>query len=438
MDTRVQNSLLRWRLPALAPLLLALFLLPACGEEDRSALPPATAISYEPVNAVSEPELVTLSDTEAGFTWVTDSRSDTRVFLEREGTWEPLDLSRSPTRYHYALVEGLRPATAYRYRLVSGDKTAPETDRSPGRFTTLATPPGEFLFSFATINDTHVGEETAGLLCLGGTCFTEGFQSPWPEHPHWEFTNRGVVAAINRKRPDLVIHKGDVSSEYREEEFLEARRIFDSLEMPYHVVRGNHDRRGRPGEREEDFFRKVFGLDRTYRYFLYRDHLFILLDSVNPETGLPGITEEQFDWLAKDVLPNHPRARVLVFLHHAVTKKAEVFALSEGDRRRLIALLAEHGGVVGVFSGHSHRAFVSHAPRTGDVPFVETPSTKEYPGGFCLYRVYSGGYLQTFYRTDCDDYCLPWFELTKGEYFGFAPAILFGDLKDRNFLYAYP
>jgi len=427
----IRGTLLR------VPLLITLLLLSACGEGNKDLPASATPYVYEPVRKITEPELVTLSDTEAIFTWVTDSLSDTHVFLGEQEPARHYDLSGPPTRYHYASIQDLKPGTTYHYRLESGGKEALATDRSPGRFSTLETPPGRFLFSFATINDTHFGEEAAGLICAGGTCFNEGFQSPWPDDPHWSFTNKAVVQAINQKQPDFVIHKGDVSSEYREEEFMDAKLVFDDFRMPYYVLRGNHDRAGRPGEREEDFFRTVFGLEKTYRYFLYQDHLFVLLDSSNPETGLPEISEEQFDWLSDEVLPRYPDKRVLVFVHHAVTKKAEVFGLTKEDRNRLVRLLEEHGGLVGVFSGHSHRAFVSHDGRTGDVPYVETPSTKEYPGGFCLYRMYTGGYIQTFYRAPCSR-CLQWYEITKGEYWGLAPLILFGDLKDRNFVYRYP
>jgi predicted phosphodiesterase len=327
------------------------------------------------------------------------------------------------------------PATRYDYKLQSGDKQALLSPRSPLRFRTLEPPPGDPLFSFATINDSHVGENVAGLLCLGDTCFSEGFETPWPEHPYWRFTNETVVEAINRKGPDFVIHKGDLTSTYRQEEFLEAKRIFDRLRMPYHVLRGNHDRRGKPGERDEDYFQLVFDLDPTYRHFLYKDHLFVLLDSNNLETGLPEISQEQFAWL-EEVLAAYPDKRLLVFLHHAVTRDAQAFGLPAEDRGRLIGMLSKHPGLAGVFSGHSHRACVTHAGQTGDVPYVETPSTKEYPGGFCLYRMYTGGYMQSFYRAS-GPYCLPWYERTKGEYWGLAPLILFGRLEDRNFVYRY-
>ena len=225
--------------------MLALFLV-SCGDGNRVASVPPI-YTYQPVQQVTEPELVTLSDTEAVFTWVTDSLSDTHVFLGEDEPGRHYDLSGPPTRNHHASIQGLEPGTTYHYRLQSGGRATPVTDRSPGRFTTLETPPGQYLFSFATINDTHFGEETAGLICVGGTCLNEGFQSPWPDDPHWAFTNSAVVQAINRKMPDFVIHKGDVSSEYLEEEFVAAKEVFDTLRMPYYILRGNHDRVGDPG-----------------------------------------------------------------------------------------------------------------------------------------------------------------------------------------------
>jgi predicted phosphodiesterase len=428
LERILYQELSRRRFLALAPSVMLPFVLPACGEDDSGT----AAFTYEPVESLTEPELVTVSDTEAVFTWVTDSMSDTHVFLGSGGTETHHDLSGPPARYHHAYIDGLPPGTTFSYRLQSGGRDARVGQRSPGRFSTLETPPGEYLFSFATLNDTHVGEHTAGLICLGDICLNEGFQSPWPEHPYWEFTNQAVVKAINQKRPDFVIHKGDVSAEYLKEEFLTAKGIFDRFRMPYHVLRGNHDR---VGDHEQDFFRTVFGLEQTHHYFLHHEHLFILLDSSNLETGLPEIREDQFRWL-DEVLASYPGRRVLVFLHHAVTRDAQFFALAAGDRNRLVQALAQHGGVVGVFSGHSHRACVTYEGLTGHVPYVETPSTKEYPGGFCLYRVYTGGYMQTFYRSPCAR-CLAWFELTKGEYWGLAPLILFGDPTDRNFVFRY-
>jgi len=421
---------LRRALPAI--LLASFLLLPAaCGDSGGG---PAPGYRYEPVREITEPELVTVSDTEAVFTWVTDSQSDTHVYLGREEPLAHHDLSGRPTRTHYAHVTGLRPSTEYRYRLQSGEAFAENTQRSPGSFATLQTPPGEFLFTFATVNDTHVGEEVAGLICIGDdVCLNEGFESPWPDDPHGSFTNRGVVDMINRHMPDFVVHKGDVSSRFLEEEFLEAKAIFDGLRVPYHVLRGNHDR---VGGRPEDSFRQVFSLETTWRHFVHHGHLFVLLDSANPSSGQPEIGEAQFLWL-EETLNAHRGLPALVFLHHAVTREAALWSLPPANRDRLVGLLAGHGNVRGVFSGHSHRAAVTHDPRTPGLPYVETPSTKEYPGGFCLYRVYGGGIMQTFYRADCDR-CLLWYEMTKGEYFGLAPQILFGRLEDRNFVSLWP
>ncbi len=418
-------------LAALGPMAFSPWIFCSC-DKDKASARPHQGYAYEPVTRVSEPELVTVSEQEAVFTWVTDARSNSFIHFETQSHEEILDVSGVPTRYHYAVIGGLVPDTIYTYRLRSGDMFAPVTERSPGVFRTLPRPPGEFLFDFATINDTHVGEEIAGLICIAGKCLGDGFASPWPEHPYWRFTNEAACAAINEIGPAFVIHKGDVSSEFQKQEFVTAKAIFDSLHMSYHVIRGNHDR---PTERGDDYFKETFALESTYRFFTYMEHVFILLDSVEPHTGLPHIDDQQLQWLA-DVLASFPRHKVFIFLHHPVTDAARFWSLVPSERLRLVELIARHGNVVGVFSGHSHRACVTADPMTGMLPFVETPSTKEYPGGFAYYRVHSGGYIQTFYRTSCE-HCLPWFELTKGEYWGLAPRILFGRIQDRNFVYTY-
>jgi predicted phosphodiesterase len=379
---------------------------------------------------ITAEELVTVTDTSFVVTFTTDLEADTVV---EYGTTPALGQRvrlEERTRFHRLEVTGLAAGTSYYYQTASGRARGTVTDQSSGEVVTLTPPPGELLFTFATLNDTHVGEEVAGLITgTDGTPLNEGFSWPDPQNPYWGFMNRAAVAAINASPAVLTVIKGDFSSAFTEAQLLDAKAIFDGLSAPYYPVRGNHDRQG---EQPADYYRQVFGRDPTWYAFTHAGHRFIVLDSVDPATGEATIAADEWAWLEAEVAALAGE-RVFVFLHHPVLGMQR---LESADGDRLLDLLAGRG-VVGVFSGHTHGAAIFHDARLGDAPLVITPTSKEYPGGYALYRVYSGGYMQTFHRLDCGE-CREWIDLTRGEYFGTAPDLQLGKVEERNFVYVYP
>ncbi|HEY1574254.1 MAG TPA: hypothetical protein VGG05_23135 [Pseudonocardiaceae bacterium] len=63
--------------------------------------------------------------------------------------------------------------------------------------------------------------------------------------------------------------------------------------------------------------------------------------------------------------------------------------------------------------------------------FLEVAATKEYPGGYSLLKVFTGGYQVNFYKTR-DDLARQWSQRTRGEYFGIYPHYTLGTVGDRN------
>ena len=184
-----------------------------------------------------------------------------------------------------------------------------------------------------------------------------------------------------------------------------------------------------------DVFGDLMGDGVTWYSFDQGDFHFVMLDSSDLESGMPSISEPQWEWLEADLAATEGMRTWLV-LHHAVTEEATIiFSLWPDDQEPLLAMLEERDDVIGVLSGHSHRAKVTTAPGI-DAPFVETVSTKEYPGSYVLYDVHSDGYVQTTWRAHCAE-CLEWYEMTKEEYNGNAYEWQFGELADRNFVHSF-
>jgi 3',5'-cyclic-AMP phosphodiesterase len=324
-------------------------------------------------------------------------------------------------------LEGLEPGAEYTYEVRVDGSPLPTTTWNPGAFTTLI-PPGDLRFRVATLTDTHVGEDVAGLI--GGTA-VQGFSWPDPERPYWRFTNEAAVAAINASGVDFVIHKGDLTAEARPQELEDAQAIFGALEMPWYVVRGNHDH----AHEGVDGFSATYDLDPTWRAFDHGRHRFLLLDSNQPGSGLPGFAEEELTWLEDELAAARAALRpTWIAMHHAASEQAEVFftLLGADQRGFLEALAAASPAVVAVLSGHSHRNAVRASDIAPGVAFVETASVKEYPGYWTEVRVYTKGWLQISHYIDCPE-CRQWYALTTGMYNGNAQSIKSGRLEDRCF-----
>jgi Icc protein len=72
---------------------------------------------------------------------------------------------------------------------------------------------------------------------------------------------------------------------------------------------------------------------------------------------------------------------------------------------------------------------------TGEVPYAEVASAKDFPGSWAEYRVFEGGVLQVHRRTSTPA-ALAWSELCRSLFWGMYPEYAFGKLADRCFAIA--
>lgn len=408
-----------------------------------------------PVTQILNEELVTITDTSIILTWTTDEKGNSKVLIgtSPEELTE-YDCREAETKYHYCEVNELISGTRYYYQTKSGDITGAPNECSPGYAETLSPPPGEFLFQFVTMNDVHVGEEVAGLIIIGDQVLNEGFTWTDENNPYWLFMNNAAVNEINERGADFVIIKGDITSDHRKEEFEKAKDIFSLLTMPYFVLRGNHDRIDND---PENYYVTVFDLqnyaplgnrytiDSHGHFFIsfdYKNIHFIGLDSADIDGG-GKICSKQLEWLQND-MSMYSSKTTLIFLHHPVVAEpgdvAGVAGLlnDSASREQFLTLVSNNPQVKGVFSGHTHRNKVNYSSKATGVVFAETGSSKEYPGGYTIYKIYTGGFISNFYKTRCPE-CREWSEITRNEYdfLGGAQKILFGNLGDRNYIYTW-
>jgi 3',5'-cyclic-AMP phosphodiesterase len=152
-------------------------------------------------------------------------------------------------------------------------------------------------------------------------------------------------------------------------------------------------------------------------------------------------TTDQLAWLEGDLQQNTSK-KTFIYMHHPTSEIASVtavpaviFTVREPDALQFLQVIAKHPNVVGVLSGHTHRNWITPSVLAPGVPFVETAASKEYPGGYAIYKVFTRGYIQSFYKCTTPE-CLAWSEQTRGEYLNLYPLYT-SQTGVRNGCFAY-
>lgn len=351
----------------IALLLLSSLIVIPVSSEDPSA---SSEKTYQISNKIeiSNVDLVTLTDTSIIVTWATNVNSSTYIdygFHPFLLNYHYCEMDQASVTFHYLELDELQPGITYYYRVGSGES------RSRIRFFTTLTPPfGEYLFSFATIADKHVYSGDPDSIVL----------------------SKLAVAEINQRDVKFVIDKGDMGYP-----FNRSKNITDGFNVPYYPVYGDNDFQDSDGNVEN--FMDEYGLDCTYYSFDYDGYHFVILDSAHRygwETG--AISNEEFTWLKED-LENNTDEKIMIFMHHptSVMDVPFIMALNTLDGLRFRFIIS-HYNVVGVFSGHTHRNKVTYSLMTKYVPYAETAAVHKYPAGYNIYKVFTNGYMQSFYK----------------------------------------
>ncbi|WP_328766262.1 metallophosphoesterase family protein [Streptomyces sp. NBC_00286] len=386
-------------------------------------------------------ELVTLTEDRAIITWYTgipgtDDGLGHMLPAVTEGEvvygTHPSRLDRSaaedrPTAHHQVELTGLEPGQTYYYQARSRGRAAKPTPLHLVRgnavgtnlyglgwsggtysFTTPQPPPGRHLLSIALCNDLHIGETTSGLMT--GVPLMRGVAQEPGLAPYPEIMSRALVEEARRRGADLLLAAGDISAGGALHDLAEAKRILDgfgSHGQDYFVVRGNHDRPHRDGD--GDAFRDGFlGGDGPAYFARDLGGLRIIgLDTYEKRgngADAGGLGAEQLSWF-RARLREHREQPTIVFGHHPLTVRDSAFPVARGQRlgrRQARSILEAYAAAPGVFlhhAGHTHRNKRTVLPQTPHVTLQEVSAVKDYPGGFCLLRIHSGGYALNHYKT---------------------------------------
>ncbi|MDP9841098.1 purple acid phosphatase family protein [Streptosporangium lutulentum] len=375
------------------------------------------------------------------------------------------------TPYHYVELTGLEPGRTYYYQARSNGKPVPPTQftlisgnavgtsdygldgsTGPFSFTAPQPPPGRYLFSIALCNDLHMGETQAGLV--GGQPQYIGIKQVPGLPPYPEVMLESLVRDAGALEADYLLAAGDISSEAVPVDLSKAGQLltkFGKYRSDYFVTRGNHDRAHigdpyahcRVGQWQgNDCFHDQFfpGDEPTYFTRDLQGLRVIGIDTYDKPGGggdAGALSTDQLAWFRSELAKDRDQP-TLVFGHHPLVVQDSAFPISPSsslDAGQAQIILQDYARTPGLFmhyAGHTHRNKRTISPLAPRVTLQEVAAGKEYPGGFSLLRLYTGGYALNFYKTR-SDLARQWSERSRQEIMGYWPQFALGSsVSDRN------
>lgn len=236
----------------------------------------AGAVSAQAVRITFGPYLQQVGENEAVIVWGTDKRSVSWVetapddnlhfYAEERPKFYQTHLGRKVIgTLHRVKVDGLTPGTTYRYRVFSQEVTEEKTyqvsyggvastrvyQKEPLRFTTVD--PAKTSIRFSVVNDIHA--DTARMARL--------------------------LKDVRRGETDFVVFNGDMVSHMDTERqvvdgFINKAVDMFASEVPFYMVRGNHEGRGVMAARYPEYFPASTGM--PYYTFRQGSVFFIVMD----------------------------------------------------------------------------------------------------------------------------------------------------------------
>lgn len=321
-----------------------------------------------------------------------------------------------------AAVGELRPATRYEV-VVDG--------RRAGAFRTLAPPPGELLFRFATVSDTHIGERGFGML--------PRFREDAHLSERDAYPTRCLRAAVDEAAAwgaELLLAKGDLTWSGRPIQWETVAETLAAAPFPVHATLGNHDVVPRAVDGRDVLSRHGVVAARTVDPVDVPGLRIVLGHSADRGHRYGVVDGTQRDEIIR--LVGEGSTPAFVTLHHYVnplpvrSRYPRGIEHTEGDA--LIAGLAAVQPATFLSFGHSHRN--RRKVRHG-LPLTEVGSTKDYPGVWAGYAVHEGGIRQVVRRV-AEPSCLEWTERTSAVLGGFWGWWSPGRLRWRCFTWTWP
>ncbi|HZZ90626.1 MAG TPA: metallophosphoesterase [Caulobacteraceae bacterium] len=194
-------------------------------------------------------------------------------------------------------------------------------------------------FSFVQISDSHIG-----------------FSKPF--NPDAKVTFREAVAKIAAmpRRPDFIIHTGDITQLSTDDQFDDADQIIRTAGVPVFHVPGEHDVLD---EGQGKAFLARYGRGtKGYGWYAFDHagvHFVALVNVVNLKAGGGGsLGPSQMAWLKSDLAARGSSTPIVVFAHMPLWALYPEWGWGTDESAEVLGLLRRFGSVT-VLNGHIHQ-----------------------------------------------------------------------------------
>ncbi len=182
-----------------------------------------------------------------------------------------------------------------------------------------------------------------------------------------------VIEAVRSlpNAPDAVLVSGDLTDHGTVEEYEVVHELLSRLDLPLHLLPGNHD--DRAGLREA--FNLPGSGDEPVNYSASVGGLrLVLLDSNVPGRDPGSYDAERMAWLDEELASEPERPTILAVHHTPLTTgipEWDAINLEASDREALGAVVRRHPQLRAIVGGHLHRVAAS---TLGGCPLLSAPS----------------------------------------------------------------
>jgi 3',5'-cyclic AMP phosphodiesterase CpdA len=127
-----------------------------------------------------------------------------------------------------------------------------------------------------------------------------------------------AVEMVNLLQPEFVVNAGDLIEGYSEDEeqvramWQELDEFLEPLEMPFFFLPGNHDIFS---ESAIKHWRERFGSERAYYHFVYKNVLFLMINTEDPPKTVADLKRDNPE-LYKKIAANYPAMEELQKKEH--------------------------------------------------------------------------------------------------------------------------
>jgi 3',5'-cyclic AMP phosphodiesterase CpdA len=192
---------------------------------------------------------------------------------------------------------------------------------------------------FVQLSDTHIGFNKEA-------------------NPDVTATLKQTIERVNAmpRRPELIIHTGDITHLSKPAEFDTAAQLLSSIKVTeLHTVPGEHDVTDAGGTEYFNRYGKPSGNLGYYSFDHHGVHFVALTNVLNFKAGgLGSLGDAQIEWLEKDLAAHTASTPIVVFAHMPLWTIYEPWGWGTGDAARALTYLRDFGSVT-ILNGHIHQ-----------------------------------------------------------------------------------